>query len=95
MVFTHSSQLHEYCKQVDRSSLRTLPMPLARGMDPGSFSFLERLYDLRNVLILFRTQDANSGNLALASAIISDIKSRGWWEMGTSTSSLCSMIPRT
>ena len=45
--------------------------------------------------ILFLTQDENSGNLVLASAMICETSSRGWWEMGIRTSSCCSITPRT
>ena len=45
--------------------------------------------------ILFLTQDANSGNLTLASAMMSEMTSRGWCDMGTNMSSFCSITPRT
>lgn len=45
--------------------------------------------------ILFLAHEANSGNLALTSAMMSEMISRGWWEMGTKMSSFCSITPRT
>ena len=52
--------------------------PFCAGLtDTTSLIFLDRRYDFRKVRILLRTQEANSGNLVLASAIISVISSRG------------------
>ena len=69
----------------------TLLTPLVAGELP-SLSFLERRYDLRNVRILLRAQEANSGNFADTSAMILETRSRGWCEMGTKISNFCSMI---
>lgn len=52
--------------------------PFCAGLTATSLIFFDLRYDLRKVRILLRTQEANSGNLVLASAIISVMSSRGW-----------------